>query len=480
MRKKIIYLALAALLSPFLASGEIAQAHWQDGEFYWVGSVRGTGYIYIRDDQVEYRNDYNGSFRNTRHRFTAELPRRDVRLDLDVRRGNRNNVRIVQHPSSDNRYVAIIRIDNLDRFYEDYELVLRWRERGFFDDPFSRDSRRDGSIQRFHWQGNVDGTDVLRIVRRRVDIEHREALPIQNQDYSFTAPLPQHDVDVRLENVQGRGRVRLIEQPRRYNNYTAVLLIEDPQAGASFYSFDLFWEDEHRHDDDYPYDRRETDRRGRQYDADEFFSWSGRVDGSCNIYIRGRNVEIRTLSGASTIEYSHNFTSPLPDGAVTVNIFDGRGRGRILLKEQPSASNNFTAVIWIEDPKGGSDDYSFRLGWSGRDARRLTGQRDDRDYDRPTTLALTWSGRVDGRDIIRISGSSLHIDHIEAQPITDAQFNFYRPLPRRNIDVVVNKRRGRGAVRILEQPSRANNFTLSVEINDSRGGSDYYQLEFYW
>jgi hypothetical protein len=46
--------------------------------------------------------------------------------------------------------------------------------------------------------------------------------------------------------------------------------------------------------------------------------------------------------------------------------------------------------------------------------------------------------------------------------------------------LAVKKVAGRGEVRILAQPSRENHYTLSIQINDSGSGSDWYELEISW
>jgi len=54
-------------------------------------------------------------------------------------------------------------------------------------------------------------------------------------------PLPSREVTVSLEEPQGRGEIRLLEQPRESNGYRARVLIRNPQAGPGDYSFRLAW-----------------------------------------------------------------------------------------------------------------------------------------------------------------------------------------------------------------------------------------------
>ena len=41
---------------------------------------------------------------------------------------------------------------------------------------------------------------------------------------------------------RGLGSVRVVQQPRPFNNFTAGVRIHDPQPGASHYRFRLNWE----------------------------------------------------------------------------------------------------------------------------------------------------------------------------------------------------------------------------------------------
>ncbi len=106
----------------------------------------------------------------------------------------------------------------------------------------------------------------------------------------------------------------------------------------------------------------------------------------------------------------------------------------------------------------------------------------DRESERGTADhgAFHWSGRVDGSDYIELRRDRVTVRHMEAQPITGANFNVRSPLPQRPVTVQLNKLQGRGKVVLYQQPSAANNFTASVYIEDNQGGSDFYEFELIW
>lgn len=55
-----------------------------------------------------------------------------------------------------------------------------------------------------------------------------------------TAPLPYKMSDFRFRGIDGRGSVRLAQDPRN-NNSMAVIRIDDPKGGAEGYTFEIQW-----------------------------------------------------------------------------------------------------------------------------------------------------------------------------------------------------------------------------------------------
>jgi len=92
-------------------------------------------------------------------------------------------------------------------------------------------------------------------------------------------------------------------------------------------------------------------------------SWRGRVDDDVRIRIRGGSAEVETIGGTPYYDGQPNFSNSLPSRRVTVRLTEKRGRGEILVEQQPSRENDFTVVIRIKDPRGGASDYAFTLEW---------------------------------------------------------------------------------------------------------------------
>ena len=100
----------------------------------------------------------------------------------------------------------------------------------------------------------------------------------------------------------------------------------------------------------------DTGRGGRM-------TWRGRVDDDVRIRIRGGSADVETIGGTAYYDGQPNFENSLPNRRVTVRLTEKRGRGEILIEQQPSRENDFTAVIRIRDTKGGASEYAFTLEW---------------------------------------------------------------------------------------------------------------------
>ncbi len=326
-------------------------------------------------------------------------------------------------------------------------------------------------ISRFRWSGIVDGTTFVYVRGRQVQVESRSGLPVQRQRYDFTDPLPRASVQLGLSVLEGRGRVRLVEYPQSRNDYTAIVRIDDNSGGRDVYSFELQW-----------YDRNRRDENGgwggnNPRNADGVI-WRGRVDGESIIRFRGDQSWDETVSGYGVSNARYNFSAPLPQRQVSVNLTNNDGRGDVVILEQPSRRNDYTAAVRVRDRRGGSDNYTFTLAW---EKQRY---RDDDNGGWPSdgnrVRGLRWTGRVDGRDLIFIRGNQLWVDHREGQQIRDEDYRFYQSLPNANRFVAVRKLNGRGTAQVVEQPSRNNNYTAAILIDDRDGGADRYEIEVEW
>lgn len=325
------------------------------------------------------------------------------------------------------------------------------------------------STPQFIWQGDVDGTSILHIHAKRLDVENRSGLPVQRQRYRFYDPLPDSRQTVRLEVREGRGNVRITDQPRLENDYTLSVTIEDVQAGSSFYSIALFWDTNRGTFSD----QRDRARQSLPNTWGDSVTWTGRVNGEAVIECRRDVCRATTTRGHSVTGDRFQFSRPLPNRPVEVGLDDSRGRGEVRLLEQPGEANGYTAKILIRDSQGGASDYSFTLSWS----------REGRDQPEPAyqTRGMIWYGRVDGRVRVIVQGDNAWSEVIAGMPASAERAVFSRPLPARgSLSPTIKRLHGRGRVEVVEYPSNRNGYRLVFEIEDKDGGSDNYEVEVSW
>jgi len=117
------------------------------------------------------------------------------------------------------------------------------------------------------------------------------------------------------------------------------------------------------------YDRpRNEDVYGRSgsdqsYRGPGTMTWRGRVDDYVELNIQGNRVRSREREGSQTLNEQVSFSNPLPRADVAVSVRKGNGRGRVSVVQQPDRSNNYTAIVKIDDEKGGADDYEIEMEW---------------------------------------------------------------------------------------------------------------------
>lgn len=88
------------------------------------------------------------------------------------------------------------------------------------------------------------------------------------------------------------------------------------------------------------------------------------VDGVAEVEIRGTEARLRTLAGAPArwTRFQCNQAMPINPSDFQFKGIDGRGRQSLV--RDPN-SNRGVTVVRLEDPKGGSEGYTFDLMWKG-------------------------------------------------------------------------------------------------------------------
>src|ERR1044071_4568297 len=88
------------------------------------------------------------------------------------------------------------------------------------------------------------------------------------------------------------------------------------------------------------------------------------VDNRAEVRMRGDAIFVRTLEGSKSHDDGSQCSQPIPYNYVSnFQVRQIAGRGHVSLAQEPGRTNNYTAMITIEDRQGGGDNYGFEVTW---------------------------------------------------------------------------------------------------------------------
>jgi hypothetical protein len=219
----------------------------------------------------------------------------------------------------------------------------------------------------FTWRGVVD--DDLRIAMRAGNIQSQIVAGDANSTggrVNRANVLPRRDGMVRVELLEGRGTVHVLQQPSSSNGYTALFQVKDAQGGAGAYRFAAYFEP-----------TVTVGRRGgrRVFESggevlgglsrgEPVMRWSGNVDGEVRIVLRRNEAGYTVLSGNALRSVRAQIApGGLPRAESRLALSGRQGRGSIFIDQNPSAQNGYTAIIRIFDGDPGYGFYDFDIIW---------------------------------------------------------------------------------------------------------------------
>lgn len=100
-------------------------------------------------------------------------------------------------------------------------------------------AQRSGQMD---WYGTVDDVVEIRIRNRNARVKTISGRGYNDDRFSFNGRIPQQNVNVRVDKKDGRGKVFIVQQPTRRNNYTTIVRIEDLKGREDRYHFVLRWD----------------------------------------------------------------------------------------------------------------------------------------------------------------------------------------------------------------------------------------------
>ena len=248
---------------------------------------------------------------------------------------------------------------------------------------------------------------------------------------------------------------------------------------------------------------------GNGRSGNELFEWAGRVDREVQVVMRGGRIWTndigRTEPGRERSRVMDNL--PRRDGQVSIQVLNGRGDVEVI--QQPSAQNNYTTIVRIQDPRSGSDNYRLAAYWQAYASGDVYGRNRGRDRDdiyrgrdrgngnsqgnypsngnnypggvNGNNSMMHWSGNVDDDLEIRIQNGRLVyrvLSGKDPSSIRADQANLNIPSGARGVSVVQNQ--GRGTVVVTQQPSSWNGYTTVIRIRDPQGGYGFYDFSLMW
>jgi hypothetical protein len=99
------------------------------------------------------------------------------------------------------------------------------------------------AVKLLHWEGRVDGRDLVKVKARQLEIEHLRYDPIAEMKYQFFNALPAEPVTVIPVDIESRSyKPFVLEQPSKSNDFTVTIYLSDfPRHGYSWWKFDLYY-----------------------------------------------------------------------------------------------------------------------------------------------------------------------------------------------------------------------------------------------
>lgn len=223
-----------------------------------------------------------------------------------------------------------------------------------------------GAQQRqvFQWAGRVDQEIRLTISGRNLTSTNIGPSEPGARLANVVSPIPRTDGEITLGVVEGRGEVDVLQQPTARNGFTTVIRIRDPQGGAGAYRINGFWQPSAGGEVERPYGPPYGRGRGMGRDLGNRVAlmWSGDVDDNLEILLQPSGISYRTLRGAQP-RGVQSAINRMPTSDAEVEINQTEGRGQIVVTQQPTAENGYTARIRIRDPQPGYGHYAFNVIW---------------------------------------------------------------------------------------------------------------------
>jgi hypothetical protein len=199
-----------------------------------------------------------------------------------------------------------------------------------------------------YWSGKVDDRVNVVIQGSEVRTQIVGGTSGYATQQTMNGVLPRRPATISVNKTDGRGNATVIQQPNRDNGYTAIVQIFDSKRGTDDYSLQINWQSTAPVEEPY--------RSGR-------VTWRGKVDQTANIIIAGSSVQTQDASATGLSGVTHNISGYLARRPGSVSVKKNKGRGTVTVYQQPTAENDFVAIIQVFDADKGGGDYEVEISW---------------------------------------------------------------------------------------------------------------------
>ena len=216
----------------------------------------------------------------------------------------------------------------------------------------------------FTWNGRVDDDVHVMVHSAAISSELVSGAQTRNPRVVHVSPLPRRDGTVRIEQLAGRGTVSVLQQPSASNGYTAIIDVKDTDSGPDTYRFSAYFTPSTVSGGDVLNATGALTTSGALSPGQPVLRWSGNVDRDIAITIRRGRVRTSTLAGAEPKNVQASLAAGgLPEQDAQLTLSQREGRGTVTITQQPSAANNYTAIIRVRDSRPGFGYFDFDIIW---------------------------------------------------------------------------------------------------------------------
>jgi len=210
----------------------------------------------------------------------------------------------------------------------------------------------------FNWSGRVDQQVLLTMTGREVTATNVGPSEPGQLGVTVMSRLPDRDGLVTVRMLEGRGTADVIRQPTAENGYTTAIRIRDPRGGSGFYRIAADWQPSEAGEVGPPLERPMIS----DYDRHIALRWSGDVDDDLEITLGPNAISYNTLQGRDP-RLVESTLSGVPAGSLGISVTEREGRDPVIVTQQPSPDNGYTAKLRIHDLEPGYGHYSFDIIW---------------------------------------------------------------------------------------------------------------------